>query len=47
MDKDCNGYIDVNDLRNVYNTSAHPKVKSGEKTGDQILIEFINNFEGP
>jgi Ca2+-binding EF-hand superfamily protein len=26
FDRDGNGYIDINDLRGVYNASMHPKV---------------------
>lgn len=32
MDKDGNGYIDINDLRNVYNATKCPDVISGKKT---------------
>jgi len=44
FDRDGNGYIDVNDLRGVYNTAFHPKVRSGQITEDQALAEFLGNF---
>jgi Ca2+-binding EF-hand superfamily protein len=37
MDKDGNGYVDINDLRGVYSASSHPDVKSGKKTEQQVL----------
>lgn len=45
MDKDGNGYLDINDIRGVYNGRHHPDVKSGKKTEDQILNEFLETFE--
>ena len=52
FDKDCNGYIDASDLkypyplihRGVFNGKMHPKVKSGEKTEDQVFMEFLQHF---
>jgi Ca2+-binding EF-hand superfamily protein len=32
LDKDSNGWIDINDVRGVYNASKHPDVTSGKKT---------------
>jgi len=32
LDKDGNGWIDINDVRGVYNASKHPDVTSGKKT---------------
>lgn len=37
LDKDGNGWIDINDVRGVYKADKHPDVKSGKKTEDQIL----------
>jgi Ca2+-binding EF-hand superfamily protein len=45
LDKDGNGWIDINDIRGVYNASKHPDVLSGKKTEDQILSEFLETFE--
>lgn len=45
LDKDGNGWIDINDVRGVYKADRHPDVKSGKKTEDQILQEFLETFE--
>jgi Ca2+-binding EF-hand superfamily protein len=45
LDKDNNGWIDINDVRGVYNASKHPDVVSGKKTEEQILQEFLETFE--
>ena len=45
MDKDKSGEIDINDLRGVYNAKFHPDVKTGKKTEDEVLAEFLDTFE--
>jgi len=45
LDKDGNGWIDINDVRGVYDSSRHPDVLAGKKTQDQILQEFLETFE--
>jgi Ca2+-binding EF-hand superfamily protein len=45
MDKDKGGFIDINDMRGVYNAAKHPDVTSGKKTEQQILQEFLETFE--
>ena len=45
LDKDGNGWVDINDIRGVYNARKHPDVLSGKKTEDQILEEFLETFE--
>ena len=45
MDKNGNGNIEVDDIKGVYNASKHPDVKSGKKTEDEILGEFLDTFE--
>jgi Ca2+-binding EF-hand superfamily protein len=45
MDKDGSGTVDINDIRQVYNAKQHPDVKSGKKTEDEILCEFLDTFE--
>ena len=45
LDRDKNGYIDINDIRGVYNAKLHPAVKMGKKTEEQILQEFLETFE--
>jgi Ca2+-binding EF-hand superfamily protein len=34
LDKDGNGWIDINDVRGVYKANKHPDVISGKKTED-------------
>lgn len=45
MDKDKSGILDINDIRQNYNAKQHPDVKSGKKTEDEILLEFLDTFE--
>jgi Ca2+-binding EF-hand superfamily protein len=45
LDKNGNGVIEQNDLKGVYNAKHHPDVKSGKKTEDEILAEFLDTFE--
>ena len=45
MDKDGSGQLDLNDIRGTYNAKQHPDVKSGKKTEDEILGEFLDTFE--
>lgn len=45
MDKDGSGSLDINDIRQTYNAKQHPDVKSGKKTEDEILGEFLDTFE--
>ena len=44
FDKDGNGKIEPADLRGVYDTSMHPKVISGEKTENDVFMEFLQSF---
>lgn len=37
LDKDGSGWIDLNDIKGVYNATRHPEVLQGKKTEDQIL----------
>lgn len=45
LDKDGNGWIDINDVRGVYNAKHHPDVKAGKRTEDDVLKEFLATFE--
>ena len=45
LDKDGNGWIDINDVRGVYKADKHPDVKAGKKSEDEILNEFLDTFE--
>jgi len=45
LDKNGNGKIELDDLRGVYSARFHPDVKAGKKTEDEVLAEFLDNFE--
>lgn len=45
LDRDGNGWIDINDIKGVYSAKTHPDVTSGKKSEDQILLEFLETFE--
>lgn len=45
LDKDGSGIVDIDDIKGVYNAGKHPDVKSGKKSEDQILCEFLDTFE--
>lgn len=45
LDKDGSGMIDINDIKGVYDAKNHPDVKSGKKTEDDILGDFLETFE--
>lgn len=44
FDKDRNGFVDIVDLRGVFNAKFHPKVKSGRMTEAQAFSEFLASF---
>ena len=45
LDRDHSGVVDIEDLRGVYNAKNHPDVRSGKKTEDEVLGEFLETFE--
>jgi calcyphosin len=45
MDENQNGVLEINDIRQSYNASNHPDVKSGNRTEDEVLQEFLETFE--
>ena len=45
FDKNQNGYIDLDDIRDTYNVQNHPDVISGKKTEDEVLAEFLDTFQ--
>ena len=44
FDREGNGYVDVINLRTVFNAAKHPKVVSGEMSQDQVFTVFLKNF---
>ena len=45
MDKNCNGFLEVDDIRDAFNGRKHPDVLSGKKTEDEVLAEYLDTFE--
>jgi hypothetical protein len=45
MDKDRSGILNLDDIKQTYNAKMHPDVKSGKKTEDDVLLEFLDTFE--
>jgi calcyphosin len=46
LDKNGSGCIQASDITSVYDTSKNPEVIEGKKTHDQVLLEFLNSFDG-
>ena len=40
------GVLTIDDIKGVYCTKEHPEVKAGRATGDSVLREFLQKFEG-
>ena len=45
LDADGSGILDISDVKQFYNATAHPDVKAGRKTEDDVLEEFLETFE--
>ncbi|XP_069335931.1 calcyphosin isoform X2 [Eulemur rufifrons] len=45
LDRSGDGVVTVDDLRGVYSGCAHPKVRSGEWTEEEVLRRFLDNFD--
>jgi Ca2+-binding EF-hand superfamily protein len=45
LDQDGSGVVELSDIASAYNVSKHPDVLSGKKTKDQVLLEFLDNFD--
>jgi len=45
FDRDGNGRVELNDIKNTYSAANHPDVKNGRRTEDEILMEFLDTFE--
>jgi len=45
MDTSGDGVLSVEDIRQTYSVEQHPKFKSGDLTKDQILTQYLANFE--
>jgi Ca2+-binding EF-hand superfamily protein len=45
IDYNGDGVLTVEDIKGKYDASRHPEVKSGKKTEDEVLREFLETFE--
>lgn len=45
LDRSGDGVVTVDDLRGVYSGRAHPRVRSGEWTEEEVLRRFLDNFD--
>jgi len=45
FDRTGDGVVTIDDIRGVYSAKMHPDVKSGKKTEDDVLFEFLDTFE--
>jgi len=46
LDKDGSGVINLEDIAGIYDVSMNPEFLEGRKTRDEILTDFLSNFEG-
>jgi Ca2+-binding EF-hand superfamily protein len=46
LDRDGSGIINLGDVVQIYDVSANPDFIERRKTKDQIINEFLSNFEG-
>ena len=46
LDRDQSGQIKINDLIGIYDVSKNPDFLEGRKTRDEILKDFLNEFDG-
>ena len=46
LDRDGSGVVKINDIAGIYDVSMNPEFLEGRKTRDEILTDFLNNFDG-
>jgi len=46
MDRDGSGLLNCADIDGIYDVSMNPEFLEGKKTKEEILMEFLNNFDG-
>eukprot|EP00826_Nyctotherus_ovalis_P041787 TRINITY_DN4251_c0_g2_i1.p2 TRINITY_DN4251_c0_g2~~TRINITY_DN4251_c0_g2_i1.p2 ORF type:complete len:101 (-),score=47.12 TRINITY_DN4251_c0_g2_i1:149-451(-) len=44
IDANKNGFIEMNEVKMVYNARLHPKVQEGKMTEEEVCIEFLHDF---
>ena len=45
LDKTGEGIVDINDLAGAYDVSFHPKFKDGSMTKEEVLSEFMEQWD--
>jgi hypothetical protein len=45
LDRDGSGVVEVDDIRGVYSAKNHPDVRSGKKSEEDVLCDFLETFE--
>jgi len=45
LDFNKDGAVDLQEIKMRYNADQHPEVRSGKKTADEVLYEFMETFE--
>ena len=45
LDRNNNAQIEIEDIKGMFNASRHPEVVAGKKTEQEILGEWLDNFE--
>jgi len=45
LDRNGNGVVELDDIKGFYNAKQHPEVRSGKKTEDDVLSEFLDTFQ--
>ena len=46
MDRDGSGQLTISDIASIYDVSMNPEFLEGRKTREEILQDFLNNFDG-
>lgn len=46
LDQSGDGIVTLEDAKEQYDASNHPKVLSGEMSEDDVLTKFLGRFEG-
>ncbi len=45
LDADKSGVVELNDIMAKYDASKHPDVKTGKRTKEDVLSEFLDTFD--
>jgi len=45
LDLDGSGEIEKKEITRIYNATHHPDVRSGKKTEEEVLTDFLDTFE--